>query len=237
MIQPRSGIGRVTVTDYVTESIRTRILSGEYPPGTKLDQHRLVSEFGASLIPVRESLRQLEAQGFIRLYPHRGAYVAELSMSELEEIYFVREVLEEQATKLAVPRLLQSAKAELRRLTAVMDRATKDEDFAQLLELNRQFHFTIYEACGNALLLDMIQGLWDRSSRYRHLYTFLPDRAPRALAEHKQIARLCLANDAEGAAKAVRNNVRQTVKGLAAVLKRSLSTHPEKHDDGNPGRS
>jgi DNA-binding GntR family transcriptional regulator len=214
--------GPVTVTEFVTQRIRDRILAGEYAPGAKLDQHALVKEFGASLIPVRESLRQLDAQGFIRLYPHRGAYVAGLSMAELKEIYFVREVLEESATQLAVPRLDKDHKAGLKGLVSQMDAATAQRDYATLLQLNRDFHFGIYQACGNELLLDMIQGLWDRSSRYRHLYTFLPDRALRALAEHKAICAACIAGDAMQAGAAVRKNVRQTVLGLAVKLQSQL---------------
>ncbi len=215
--------GPITVTDYVTRSIRERILSGAYPPGTKLDQQMLVEEFGASLIPVRESLRQLEAQGFVRLYPHRGAYVAELSLAEVKEIYFVRELLEEAATQLAVPRLSPEDKARLRQRLEAMEKATHAGDYPQLLELNRDFHFIIYEAGDNRLLVELIHSLWDRSSRYRHLYTFLPDRAPRALLEHKRIYDLCVAGDAVAAGRAVRNNVRQTVKGLIPVLRARLA--------------
>ena len=214
--------GPVTVTDYVTRSIRERILSGTYPPGTKLDQQMLVEEFGASLIPVRESLRQLEAQGFVRLYPHKGAYVAELSLAEVKEIYFVRELLEAAAARLAVPRLSTEDKERLAHYLAHMESATASGDYARLLEVNRDFHFVIYEASGNQLLVELIRSLWDRSSRYRHLYTYLPDRAPRALAEHKRIYRLCLSGDAEAAGRAVGNNVRQTVRGLIPVLRARL---------------
>lgn len=215
--------GPVTVTDYVTRSIRERILSGAYSPGAKLDQQMLVEEFGASLIPVRESLRQLEAQGFVRLYPHKGAYVAELSLAEVKEIYFVRELLEEAATRLAVPRLSAEDKTRLRQRLEQMEQATASGDYAQLLNLNRDFHFIIYEAGDNRLLVELIRGLWDRSSRYRHLYTYLPDRAPRALREHKRIYSLCVSGDAEAAARAVRNNVRQTVRGLVPVLRARLA--------------
>jgi DNA-binding GntR family transcriptional regulator len=214
--------GPVTVTDYVTRSIRERILSGTYPPGSKLDQRMLVEEFGASLIPVRESLRQLAAQGFVCLYPHKGAYVAELSLAEVKEIYFVRELLEAAAARLAVPRLSVEDKERLAHNLAQMKSATAAGDYARLLEVNRDFHFVIYEASGNQLLVEMIRGLWDRSSRYRHLYTYLPDRAPRALAEHKRIYRLCLAGDAEAAGRAVGSNVRQTVRGLIPVLRARL---------------
>jgi DNA-binding GntR family transcriptional regulator len=214
----------MTVTDFVSERIRERILAGEYSPGAKLDQQALVTEFGASLFPVRESLRQLEAQGFVRLSPHRGAYVAEVSLTDLGEIYFVREVLEQAATEEAAPKLDRADLDAMADLVRSMERATAERDYARLLQLNRDFHFTIYEAADNALLLGMIEGLWDRSSRYRHLYTYLPSRAPRALAEHKRILRACVARDAEKAGQAVRINVRQTVKGLAAMLAHALDS-------------
>src|SRR5713226_6049536 len=102
---PDEALGPITVTDYVVNSIRDRILSGHYAPGTRLDQQTLVEELGASLIPIRESLRQLEAEGFVTIFPHRGAFVAELSTADLMETYAVREILEEAATQLAVPQV------------------------------------------------------------------------------------------------------------------------------------
>ena len=210
--------GPVTVTDYVANSIRDSILNGRYASGAKLDQQTLIEELGASLIPVRESLRQLEVEGFVRIYPHRGAFVAELSIAELQEIYFVREVLEEAATQLAVPKLSAQTLDQLGMLVEKLERVTEAQDFARLFELNRAFHFAIYEVCGNALLLQMISSLWDRSRRYRQLYTYLPERAPQALAEHKDIYAACKAMDATTAGAAVRNNVRQTTEGILAKL-------------------
>jgi DNA-binding GntR family transcriptional regulator len=210
--------GPVTVTDYVANSIREWILSGKYTPGTRLDQQTLIDELGASLIPIRESLRQLEAEGFVRIYPHRGAFVAELSLTELQEIYFVREVLEETAAQLAVPNLSAQTLDELGELVENMERATATQDFAQLFDLNRKFHFAIYDACKNALLLQIINRLWDRSHRYRQLHTYLPERAPQALAEHREIYAACRASDSAAAGAAIRNNVRQTTVGILAKL-------------------
>jgi DNA-binding GntR family transcriptional regulator len=143
-------------------------------------------------------------------------------MAELKDIYFVREVLEETAAQLAAPKLTKDAKARLKQLAGDMNYSTKRSDFARLLQLNREFHFSIYASCGNDLLVEMIAGLWDRSSRYRHLYTHLPERAPRALAEHVEIYEACLAGNAKAAGRAVRNNVRQTVEGLTATLRDSI---------------
>jgi len=206
--------GPITVTDYVVNSIRERILAGYYPAGARLDQQTLIEDLGVSLIPVRESLRQLEVEGLVQIHPHRGAFVAKLSITDLKEIYLVREVLEETAAQLAVPRLTAQSVADLAALIEKMERATQANDYAQLFDLNRVFHFTIYETSDNSLLIQMIGGLWDRSRRYRQLYTHLPRRASQALVEHKDIYAACLAGDKLSAGSAVRNNVRQTTVGI-----------------------
>ena len=219
MRERKSDIRRpTTVTNYVLNAIRDGILKGIYPAGSKLDQQTLANELGVSLIPVRESLRQLEAEGLVRIYPHRGAFVTELSLDELKEIYLIREVLEGLATELAVPNLSPHTLEQLDHLIEQMEQATTAQDFEKLLELNQTFHFLIYEAAHKPLLLQMITSLWDRSTLYRRLYTYLPERAPQALAEHKEILAACKKGDAKSASQAVRNNVRQTVKGIMAKL-------------------
>jgi DNA-binding GntR family transcriptional regulator len=208
--------GPITVTEFVVNSIRERILAGYYVAGARLDQQTLIGDLGVSLIPVRESLRQLEAEGFVQIHPHRGAFVAELSITDLKEIYLVREVLEETATQMAVPNLSAQKLDDLAALIEKMERATDANDYAQLFNLNREFHFTIYEASDNSLLIQMIGGLWDRSRRYRQLYTHLPKRASQALVEHKEIYLACKVGNYVSAGTAVRNNVRQTTVGILA---------------------
>jgi DNA-binding GntR family transcriptional regulator len=202
----------------VLDTIRDGILVGRYALGSRLDQQALADELGVSIIPVRESLRQLEAEGLVSIYPRRGAYVTELSVEELKEVYEIREVLEELATQLAVPNLAAPDLEQLRAIIKDMKGATVAQDFPQLLELNRSFHFLIYGASGRPLLLQMISGLWDRSSLYRRLYVYLPERAPQALAEHNEIYTACQAGDAIQAGRAVRENIRQTVKGILQKL-------------------
>lgn len=99
-----------------------------------------------------------------------------------------------------------------------MEEATAEQNFDLLLELNRTFHFTIYEATNCPLLLQIIVGLWDRSALYRRVYIHLPERASQALAEHKEIYQASKQRDALWAHQAVRKNVRQTVEGILARL-------------------
>ena len=134
-------------------------MNGQNSTGLKLDQHKLVSEFGASIIPMYESLRQLESQEFIRLYPHRGAYVANVSMRELQEIYRIQETLEGLATRLCVPNLAQSDSGRLNKLEVDYRQAIETRNYDHSLDLSQQFSFTIYAASNNPLLCQIIQGV------------------------------------------------------------------------------
>ncbi|NJM39773.1 MAG: GntR family transcriptional regulator [Anaerolineae bacterium] len=230
--------GRVTVTEFVTNSVRERILSGEYAPGTKLDQHVLVSEFGASLIPVRESLRQLEAQGFVQLYPHRGAYVSEVSLDKMQEIYLIREMLEELATRLAVPNLTQTDLAKLSSVEEAWGRAVRGKDYARILALATEFSFVIYNASKKPLLCQTIQGLWDRSQLYRQLTVQMPSHLQHVVRNYGRILKAIKQGDAEAAAQGVRANLHQTVisfmehfseKDMARAVAKPKAISPNNH--------
>ena len=83
--------------------LRSGILSGEIPPGTRLLEIPLATELGVSRGPVREALRQLEQEGLVEFFPHRGAVVVGVGESEIETIYVIRALLEERAFAKACP--------------------------------------------------------------------------------------------------------------------------------------
>jgi DNA-binding GntR family transcriptional regulator len=203
-----------TTTAYVLDSIRDGILNGQFPLGSRFDQKTIAEDLGVSLVPVREALRILEGEGFVMINPRRGAFVTDISAAELEELYLIRAELEELATCRAVPNLNPAQVAELAAIIERMEAATGAQDFAQLMELNRNFHFTIYDTSELPLLMEMMSSLWNRSSLYRRVFTYLPERAIPALQEHKEIYDACRSGDSKAAGKAVRRNIRQTVIAL-----------------------
>jgi DNA-binding GntR family transcriptional regulator len=206
-----------TTTSHVTDAIRDGILTGHYPFGSRFDQKALADELGVSIVPIREGLRLLEAEGFVNIYPRRGAFVMEASIEGLQELYRIREVLEELATQLAVPKMTDEVIQQLESLLDQMEQATRSEDYPQLFELNYIFHLTIYQTANQPLLFDMLSVLWNRSSVYRRLYTYLPERAVQSLVEHQKIYAACKSGDVVAAGQAVRYNVQQTVKGILAT--------------------
>src|ERR1043166_1378508 len=85
---------RQTVAGMTVEALRERILRGDYPEGEPLRQDALADELGVSRIPVREALRQLEAEGLVTFSPHRGAVVSVLSLEEIAELFELRAEIE-----------------------------------------------------------------------------------------------------------------------------------------------
>ena len=89
------------IQDIVAQRIREMILSGQLNPGDRLQQDELADTFGVSTMPVREALRRLQAEGLVDFRPRRGATVAQISLSEYEEIFRIREALEIMACRWA----------------------------------------------------------------------------------------------------------------------------------------
>ena len=87
------------------DELRRRITNGDYPEGFQLKQDALAEDFGMSRIPIREALVQLESEGFVRILPHRGAQVSELSPAEIRELFELRALLEPRLLRLSGPRL------------------------------------------------------------------------------------------------------------------------------------
>src|SRR3954454_17732051 len=96
---------RRALVDKLAAQLQARVLSGEFPSGTRLRQETLAEEFGVSRTPVREALRKLQATGLVELQPNRGALVRGLSLREIRDAYEVRAELEALAAELAAERI------------------------------------------------------------------------------------------------------------------------------------
>jgi DNA-binding GntR family transcriptional regulator len=211
-----SGQPPETVANYVLTAIRSAILSGRYPLGSRLDQQALAEEVGSSIIPVRESLRQLEAEGLVRIAPRRGAYVAELSVAELREVYQIRELLEEFATRIAVERMAPADLVQLKELATDLD--VNSEDSEAWLRLNREWHFRLYGIAQAPLLVQLIGVLWDRCSLYRHVYTRLAERRRGSNDDHRRILAACESGDAVAASREVAFHIRRAAGDVLAHM-------------------
>src|SRR5271169_6738043 len=100
-----SAIPRQSLTSAVADKLRDQIIRGEIPEGSQLRQDVIATKYHVSRIPVREALRQLDAEGLITIVPNRGAIIPELSPNDIEELFTIRALLEPEVLKLSIPRL------------------------------------------------------------------------------------------------------------------------------------
>ena len=137
-----------TVKSTLVENLRDEILLGELVPGQYIRLEEIAARFDVSTMPVREALRDLEAEGLVTIYPHKGAVVTQLSSNDLQDIYDVRAVLEEMATRLAVPHM---TKATFEQLFSYIDQMDSHlGELVALVKLNNAFHITLYSASGRS---------------------------------------------------------------------------------------
>jgi len=216
-----------TASDYVSNEIRAWILDGTFDLGTRLDQQVLAERLGVSIIPVRESLRQLEAEGLVEILPRRGAFVAKLSLPQITEINRIRELLEDMALRLAGPHFEPSQLQKAAELNRRMAQMPLEGQALAWSEINRQFHFMLYTPADSPVLLQMINTLWDRSLLYREINARSNNRAD-AVDEHAEILNNVIAGDIPAAARAVRKHIRRAARALLAGERRAANgTHPE----------
>jgi DNA-binding GntR family transcriptional regulator len=181
----------ISKTQYAYEVIRSRIVDGIYGPGHRVVIDQIARELKLSAIPVREAIRQLEADGFIQYKPYSGAIVSKINESEYLETLSVLAVLEGYATALSSKTITQDDVKRLETVNEEMNEALFNFEFEQFGELNRKFHSIIYERCGNSYLKEEIQQAWQRMSQVRQFgFTFVPQRARESVKEHARIIQM-----------------------------------------------
>jgi len=150
--------GYVSKTDMVAALIRQLIITGELPAGKQLRQRDLAQRFHVSQTPVREALRRLESEGLVVGDTHRGFTVVEPDDGPVEENFQIRAALESLGASLAAHKIDADGIGRLRDLNDQM-RALGDDD-SRYADLNREFHFMVYEHAGSPLLLSLMRLLW-----------------------------------------------------------------------------
>jgi len=145
-------------TDMVAALIRELIITGELTAGEQLRQRDLAQRFGVSQTPVREAMRRLESEGLVIGDTHRGFTVVAGDAGPVEENFQIRAALESLGASLAARKIDAAGISRLQDLNRIM--ASLAEDDPRYAELNREFHFTLYEYSRSPLLMSLMRLLW-----------------------------------------------------------------------------
>src|SRR3984893_4096226 len=207
-----------TAQGTVTDALRRLILLGKIPAGARINQDAVAERYGVSRIPVREALRQLEAEGLVQIFPRRGVLVSSLSAEELTEIYEMRDALEALAVRLAVPEINEDQLMRLEELLTSMD---GDSDPSRWLDLDSEFHAALYAPSERKRLCNTIATLRRNTGRYLHIAVRSGDRIRLAQDEHRQILTAYRRRSVDEAVKALRWQLNQTCDFLLDTLKKA----------------
>lgn len=213
-----------TAQESVLASLRSAIIAGELRPGQQVRQDALAHRFGVSRVPLREALKILEGEGQVTYYPHRGYFVAELDVAALREVYRIRDLLETDAVRLAVPHLTPEDLSRLEAACDDVDRAAATADLVAMTEANRRFHFTLIEAARMPRLARIIRILWDATDAYRSLYYSEPGHRSHVHDEHVAVMDAVRRGDADSAIDLLRQHRERAVTAVAEVLESAAST-------------
>ncbi|GGR26403.1 GntR family transcriptional regulator [Streptomyces roseolus] len=207
-----------TAQQFVLEELRGAITSGELRPGAPIRQDALAARLQVSRVPLREALKALEAEGLVVHHVHRGYFVAQLSLADLEEIYRIRALLETEAVSRALTLRPDGFHETLAGIQREVERASKAGDVTAMAEANRRFHFALIEACGMPRLVRMITTLWDSTDAYRSLYYTDPAHRSQAVHEHRAVLSSILHDDKANALRWLDDHRAHAVTALRAVL-------------------
>jgi DNA-binding GntR family transcriptional regulator len=172
----------------ISREIEDAILSGQFKPRERLVEMDLIERFGVSRTVIREALKRLEAKGLIRTAPYRGAVVADLTVEEIEEIYFLRAELEKIAARLVLKHITPAEIQQLKKLSKEVERHLRSKTH-QMIEVDSEFHRTMFKVCRNSYLYDMIDYLRTKAHIVRYNAWSLPHRIEQSILEHREMIR------------------------------------------------
>jgi DNA-binding GntR family transcriptional regulator len=218
-----------TKQQLVYDALRERIVSGQLEPGVRLTIRSLAELMNVSESPIREAVRQLEAEGFMTTVPHTGVSVSRLSADEVCEIVEIRKALEPLAAYLAAKHITDAELQALVEVLAEMADAAEVDDGDRYIQLNRQFHEIIYKAGQNQRLYDLIFNLWDNIDRYSTVFRYVRGHMTRSLREHETIVDVLRSRDPEAARHAMIVHRHNASLGLRRLEQRLRSEETSVH--------
>lgn len=204
----RAATGSRSLREVAYDEIKRRIITCAFKPGEALSEAGIGAALEIGRTPVHQALDRLMVDGLVEVLPRKGVIVRPLSLDELYDIIDVRRVLECHCVELAARNARKDELAELDDILHLSKEAARHRDIEELMQLDRQFHAVLAHASRNAVLIELLGKLHDRSLRFWFVSLRASDHHWRVIDQHARIV------------EAVRN-------GDGAAAKGAMSTHIE----------
>ncbi|MBV4455807.1 MULTISPECIES: GntR family transcriptional regulator [Pseudomonas] len=217
---PNLRIKRQSLPETLAESLRERILNGEFKEGESLIQETIATEYGVSRMPVREAFKELEASGLITTQIHKGSVVKSIPLEQIAELFDLRALLESELLERSLPNMTEAHFAATKQLLPQLEAAYLDDDIAQWGKLNWLFHESLYAAADRVQTLAIVQGINIQTDRYIRLQLLLTAGKKEAEVDHRELLKLCENGDVRKAVQFLRKHIQRAGADLVTLLKK-----------------
>jgi len=208
----------------IVATLKERIIHWQYPPEHRLTEAELCQKFGVSRSPVREALRTLATDGFVKKMPNRGYAVKQYNLREIEELYELRLALELFVVECLANRgtpMKDDMDALKRTWTGLLNGSSKKDE--ELARLDTLFHETLAHAAGNKSLLRQLRAINERLLLFRMIDFGKAHRVESTCHQHLEILKRIAAKDISGARKAMQRNIEDGRNNVHAAIKDALA--------------
>lgn len=202
------------------QRIKDAIRNKDILPGRKLSEAALGKAIGMSRTPVRAALKQLEFDGYVRIVPHKGAYVTEPSINEIDNTYVVRTAMEQLAVALLIENITDEKLDELEKCIESEQKAYESNDYDEYDMINRRYHMMIAELSENFVLSRYVEDLLNKVDVFILLYDKNePEVSPASFRDHREILKCIRAKDVQAAQKCVAEHIQHAKSRLILDIK------------------
>lgn len=219
-----SGLAPIKLDNYkplrelVFEALREAIINGKLKPGERLMEIQLADDLGVSRTPVREAIRKLELEGFVVMIPRKGAYVADISLKEIADVFEIRGALEGLAAELAAERATEDEIEQMERFLVELAEMIEGKVLDRIVEIDTRFHETLYSSSRNERLSQILNLLREQIQRFRTRTMTHPARMKVALEEHRGMVEALATRDGELARRLAQEHIQSAENSLMALL-------------------
>jgi DNA-binding GntR family transcriptional regulator len=201
--------------------IRDMIRKGSLKKGDRILEEPMCRAMGISRTPLREALRILSSEGLVELIPNRGAFVAQPSLRDIEELFYVMSILEGTCARVCAEKLNDEGLKRLDDVFRKLEKHFRAEDRERYMAVNHRFHSLVQELAGNKVLSEVIDGLRQKILLHRYRQIYQPNRLDESMEEHRDLQRALRERDPEAACRSMQEHLTRQLNALKSVYSES----------------
>lgn len=202
------------LNDMIYCELKHRILIGEIPAQTRLTEVELAKSMNVSRTPIRYAISRLAQDGLVQVEERKGAYVTDVALDDMLNLFEVREELEGFIAELAAKRIQENQKLELRHIEAQYEKSIHSGDKEKMIDYDEMFHTYIVKCCQNDALTQLVKYVQELSLRFRYLYYDDTEMYEDTILQHNRIMKALITADPELA----KQEAKKHINGLKEFL-------------------